>query len=176
MTTPLAWGAHVSSAFRSTVRAIAVSLLLPPDGASWLMACMSWESGNTFMPTIRNAAGSGAVGLIQFMPYTAVALGTTVAELAELTAEQQLEYVDRYFLPYKGRLQLLSDTYMAILWPAAIGKPDTDVLWDKGTRPTTYRQNSGLDANTDDKITKGEAAARVAARLVSGLLPGNFSL
>ena len=36
-----------------------------------LMAVMSFETGGTFNPNIRNAAGSGATGLIQFMPSTA---------------------------------------------------------------------------------------------------------
>ena len=41
-----------------------------------LMAVMSFETGGTFNPGIRNAAGSGATGLIQFMPSTAAGLGT----------------------------------------------------------------------------------------------------
>lgn len=41
------------------------------------MAAMAFESGETFSPSIKNAAGSGAVGLIQFMPSTAKALGTS---------------------------------------------------------------------------------------------------
>ena len=38
------------------------------------MAVMSFETGGTFDPGIRNAAGSGATGLIQFMPSTAAGL------------------------------------------------------------------------------------------------------
>lgn len=167
---PLAWGSRVSQTFRSTVRLMAEHLQLPADGANWLMACIAWESGETFSPSIRNGAGSGAIGLIQFMPGTATGLGTTVEELAKLTAEQQLEYVWRYFLPYKGKLHLLSDVYMAILWPAAIGLPDTAVLWSKDNKPTTYRQNCGLDVDKDCDITKAEAASRVAEKLTKGLL------
>lgn len=169
---PLAWGSRVSRPFRDRVRRMAVDLRMPPDGPNWLMACMAWESGETFSPSIRNGAGSGATGLIQFMPATAKGLGTTTDHLAELTAEEQLEYVHRYFLPYKGKLSLLSDVYMAILWPAAIGKPDTAPLWDASTRPTTYRQNAGLDVNKDLTITKGEAASKVAAKLAKGLAQG----
>ena len=36
-----------------------------------LYAVMSFETGGTFDPGISNAAGSGATGLIQFMPSTA---------------------------------------------------------------------------------------------------------
>lgn len=88
-----------------------------------------------------------------------------------MTAESQLLYVEKYFLPYKGRLNTLSDVYMAILWPAAIGKPESALLWDAGTRPTTYRQNAGLDADRDYRITKAEAAAKVAKKLKKGLAP-----
>lgn len=165
----LAWGSRVSRLFRERVRIMARDLRTNPD---WIMACMAFESGETFSPSVRNAAGSGAIGLIQFMPSTARGLGTSTEHLADMTAEQQLEYVHKYFLPYKGKLSKLSDVYMAILWPAAIGKLDTATLWDASTRPTTYRQNAGLDANKDFTITKGEAASKVAAKLVKGLTPG----
>lgn len=161
----LAWGQKVSAAFRGRLFEICQILGVEPD---YLMACMAFESAETFRPDIRNAAGSGATGLIQFMPATARGLGTTTDALAAMTAEQQLEWVLAYFLPYKGRLKTLADVYMAILWPAGIGKPDDWVLWDKASRPTTYRQNAGLDANKDGRITKAEAAAKVLAKLERG--------
>lgn len=167
--TTLAWGSKVSNAFRDRVRSIADGLRMPTSGADWLMACIAWESGETFSPSIRNGAGSGAVGLIQFMPATAKALGTTADNLAAMTPEGQLEYVAKYFAPHKGRLQSLSDVYMAILWPAAIGKPEDYVLWNAGVRPTTYRQNAGLDVNHDGDIRKSEAAFKVTQKLTKGL-------
>lgn len=165
---PLSWGQKVSTAFRARVYAIAVELGMPPAGASWLMACMAFESARTFSPTIKNAAGSGAVGLIQFMPATAKALGFTAAKLVAMTAEEQLEVVRQYFLPHKDRLQAIGDVYMAILWPAAIGKSDDHILWDEISRPITFRQNSGLDLNADRAITKGEAYSKVKALLELG--------
>jgi hypothetical protein len=172
----LAWGAKVSPTFRDMVRRIAQSLQMPQDGASWLMACMAWESGRTFSPSVVNAAGSGAVGLIQFMPATARSMGTTTDALKQMTAEQQLSYVLRYFDPYRGKLQLLSDCYMAILWPAAVGKSDSTILWDKDTRPTTYRENAGLDGDHNGQITKAEATARVHDCYVEGLRPINVGV
>lgn len=166
---PIAWGGKVSPDFRNRVRWIADDLNMPEAGASWLMACMAFESAETFSPSIRNAAGSGATGLIQFMPRTAEGLGTTTAALASMTAEDQLNYVYKYFRPYRGRLNALSDVYMAILWPAAIGKPENHILWTKDARPTTYRQNAGLDVNRDGAITKGEAAKLVSDKLAKGL-------
>lgn len=165
---PLSWGAKVTEPFRDRVRSISRDLVLPDEGASWLMACMAWETGETFSPRIANGAGSGAVGLIQFMPDAAKALATNCYDLANLTGVQQLEFVARYFKPYKGRLKQLSDLYMAILWPRAIGSPESYVLWDKDTKPTTYRQNAGLDTNNDASITKAEAAGMVYAKLIKG--------
>ena len=164
----LAWGQKVSAAFRDRLFEICQILGVEPD---YLMACIAFESAETFRPDIRNAAGSGATGLIQFMSSTARGLGTTTDALAAMTAEQQLEWVLAYFLPYRGRLQTLGDVYMAILWPAGIGKPDDWTLWDQASRPTTYRQNAGLDMNKDGRITKAEAAAKVLAKLERGRRP-----
>lgn len=171
---PLCWGAKVSPAFRDGVRRMGARLGINPD---YLMACMAFESGRTFDPAIRNAAGSGAVGLIQFMPSTAAALGTSTTALAAMSGPQQLVYVENYFRPNKGRLKTLSDVYMAILWPGAIGRPETFVLFDKAdkTHPKRYLQNAGLDFDRDGKITKREAADRPARMLAQGLKEGNVA-
>lgn len=168
---PLAWGGRVSPAFRDSVRRIGARLGISPD---YLMACMAFETGRTFSPAIRNAAGSGAVGLIQFMPSTAAALGTSVEALAAMSAVQQLVMVEAYFRPNKGLLKTLSDVYMAILWPGAIGKAESFVLFRESDpkRPKLYIQNRGLDWNDDGVITKAEASAGVAAQLKAGLKPG----
>lgn len=162
----LAWGAKVSADFRAKVLSVCAALGWDVHYASWLMACMHFESGGTFSPSIRNGAGSGATGLIQFMPKTAIGLGTTVGDLAEMSAVEQLDVVARYFKPYASKIKSLADMYMAILLPSAIGKPDDAVLFSSGA---AYRQNAALDADSDGKITKAEAAARVMDRLVKGL-------
>lgn len=135
----------------------------------WLMACIAFETGETFSPSVRNGAGSGAVGLIQFMPRTAQDLGTTTDELAAMSARKQLDYVERYFLRWKNKLHSLEDVYMAILWPRAVGKPMDYVLFDESNKASrAYFQNRGLDVNKDGKITKAEAAAKVRAKLEKG--------
>lgn len=168
----LAWGAKVSPEFRAKVVQIAANLGCSPDD---LMGCMAWESGRSFRPDVQNMAGSGAVGLIQFMPITAGGLGTSCAALARMTPEQQLDWVARYFVPFRGRLKTFSDLYMAILWPAAVGHDDSFVLFEKDdlNHPARYRQNAGLDLNHDGVVTKGEAAARPAALVQEGLSPLN---
>lgn len=169
---PLAWGAKVSPAFRDKVRMISLRLGCDPND---LMPCMAWESGRSFDPAKKNMAGSGATGLIQFMEATAKGMGTTTAALSAMTAVQQLDWVERYFAPYKGRLTSLADLYMAILWPKAVGKPMEYVLWDAKSRPTTYRQNAGLDGNRDGVITKAECSAKLYSMKAEGMRPENMA-
>lgn len=164
----LAWGAKVSAEFRERLFEVAAALGVYPD---YLMACIAFETAETFRPDIRNAAGSGAVGLIQFMPATARGLGTSTEALARMSAVEQLDWVRMYFKPYAGRLKTLSDVYMAILWPRAVGKQEDYVLF---MRPSiAYTQNAGLDRDRDGRITKAEAAGLVQAKLERGRLPGN---
>ncbi|MFZ0321403.1 MAG: transglycosylase SLT domain-containing protein [Candidatus Sulfotelmatobacter sp.] len=165
----IAWGAKVSAAFKAKVIKISANLGVDPD---FLMSAMAFESAETFSPSIKNAAGSGATGLIQFMPSTATALGTSTTALAAVTAEDQLDYVEKYFNPYKNKLSTIEDVYMAILWPSAIGQPNSYVLFSKPS--AAYTQNAGLDANKDGDITKEEAAAQVKGKLTKGKGAGYF--
>lgn len=162
----LAWGAKVSPIFRDRIVWTAETLQIDPSD---LMACIAWETGETFSPKVANMAGSGAIGLIQFMPSTAKALGTTTEALSQMTAEDQINYVYKYFKPYAGKLKTLADIYMAILWPKAIGKPEDYALFDRVIQPVAYRQNSGIDMNKDGKVTKTEATQKVAAKKVKGM-------
>lgn len=166
-----AWSEKVSDEFIKIVKHIAAGLAMPNNGPDDLMACMAFETGETFSPSIKNGAGAPYYGLIQFGAAAAKDVGTTVGALVKLTAEEQLFYVQKFFQPYKGKLKNLGDVYMRILWPVAVGKPDDYVLWDAKTRPTTYVQNKGLDINKDGKITKAECCAKVTQKLVAGLHP-----
>ena len=162
----IAWGARVSAAFKRKVISISEGLGCDP---SHLMSAMAFETGERFTPDVRNKV-SGATGLIQFMPATAQALGTTTDKLAAMTAEDQLDYVEKYLKPYKNRMVTLSDVYMTILWPKAVGKAEAFVLFAKPTK--AYTQNAGLDANKDGEITKAEAAAKVNAKMIKGMTNG----
>lgn len=163
----VAWGAKVPRAFLMRVREIAEELGIEP---SWLMACMAFETGERFSASVRNPQSS-ATGLIQFMEATARGMGTTTAKLAAMSELEQLEWVRRYFLPWRGRLRSLADVYMVILWPAAVGKPDDFVLFARcdSRRRRAYLVNAGLDADGDGDVDKSEAAAKVAAKLRKGL-------
>jgi len=163
----LAWGNKVTPEFRARLWKLCKNLCWSDDHASWLMACIAWESGETFSPYVKNMAGSGATGLIQFMPATAKGLKTTTEILARLSAVEQLDYVEKYFFPYTPRIHSLPDMYMAILMPKYITSPLNTVLFSDGT--IAYRQNSGLDSSSDGRITKEECAGKVTAKLLKGL-------
>lgn len=168
----LCWGARVSPEFRAKLFEIVAGFGWRHDQASDLMACMAFETGGTFSPKVKNMAGSGAVGLIQFMPATAEYLGTTTEALAAMSAEDQLDYVWKHFKPYAKKIKNLADMYMAILMPKYVGASDMAVLFSTGT---AYRQNSGLDSDKDGKITKLEASVKVLSKYRQGLQEGNFS-
>jgi len=166
----LAWGNKVSPEFRTRIGKLCDNLCWDKAShGSILMSCMAFESGQTFSPSIKNAAGSGATGLIQFMPATAKGMKTTVEDLAKMTAVEQLDYVEKYFFPYAPRIKTLSDMYMAILMPKYIGSPDNAVLFSDPK--VGYRQNSGLDSNRDGFITKAEASAKVMGKYNKGMNP-----
>lgn len=167
---PLSWGAKVGADFRTRLYLMMDEFDWAEERASWLMAVMAFETGRTFSPSVRNP-GSSAVGLIQFMAQSARDLGTRTATLASLSAVSQLHYVQRYLAPMAGRIENLDDLYMAVLWPAAIGKRSDAMLWAKGGNP--YAANRGLDLDRNGRITKGEAAAKVRALLAQGYAPGN---
>lgn len=164
----MAWGKHVSDTFKERVLWICDQLGCDPDD---LMSCMAWESGETFRADVKNMAGSGATGLIQFMPSTAKSLGTDTVSLSQMTPEDQLRYVYKYFRPFAGRLRDLGDLYMAILWPKGVGKPGHYVVFATGV---AYRQNAGLDVNRDGNVTRAECIAKVNAKKAKGLTGDHY--
>jgi hypothetical protein len=163
----IAWGARVSVSFKVKLIKIADNIGVDPN---YLISAMAFETGEIFSPSVKNS--HGATGLIQFTPATATRLGTSTAELAAMTAIDQLDYVEKYFNPYKNRLKTIEDVYMAILWPAAIGKANSMVLFSGPS--VQYERNSGLDTNRDGHVTKEEAAAKVKTKLLKGRGAGYF--
>jgi len=143
--------------FRRELVAVAQRLALNP---SYLAAVISFETGGTFSPSIRNPA-SGAVGLIQFTKTTAIALGTTLDWLAGLSAIEQLAWVQSYYGKVLGprSIDSVADHYLAVFAPAGLGKGADFVLY--ASPSVAYEQNKALDRNSDGTITAAEAAAPV---------------
>jgi len=128
-----------------------------------LFACMSFETGGTFDPSLRNRIG--ATGLIQFIPSTARSLGTTTDALAALTRTQQMDWVLKYFRAgpiSKLKKVTIEDLYMSILWPVAVGKPLDYRLFEAGTK--AYQQNP-LDIGNKGYVTKADASTKVKSHL-----------
>ncbi len=135
--------------FEKKVRETAQKLNIPPE---WLMAVMHSES--RFDASVANFKGSGATGLIQFMPTTAQDFDITTAKLRNLNHVQQLGYVYAYFdakrKQYK-EYESLTDLYLAVLYPKALGE---DYCYTMYAHPSKqYELNKGLDVNKDNRVT-----------------------
>ena len=169
--------ASYRAAFIEKVKAISSRLGINPD---WLMIVMKFETGGAFTATVTNA-GSGAVGLIQFIASTATDLGTTQAKLKAMTAVQQLDFVEKYLTPYKGKMIDVYSTYLAVFAPAYLGKPDTQVVYSSSATTALGKQryalNKGLDTNKDGNITIWEIKQVIKSHIPldvdSGVSPEN---
>ena len=103
-----------------------------------------------------------ATGLIQFTPTTAKSLGTSTSALSNMSAIEQLDYVEKYYNQWtKGSGQELSggDLYAYTFLP---GRAQREVLTNSSEG--YYSGNKGLDANKDGQITKSELSNRVSAK------------
>jgi hypothetical protein len=130
-------------------------------GAKWihLLRVMFLESG--VRASQPNLHGSGAGGLIQFTPDTLRGLGYsgTPNEFLKLDAAEQLVWVRRYFLPYRGKLDTLVGVYCAVWMPADLAHrhdPSFVLSAKGGRRGWAYEGNAVLDVNSDLRITVGE--------------------
>src|SRR5690606_39252201 len=152
---------NVTPAFIAEVEAMAQRLGTQPE---YLLAVMSFETGGSFSPGVRNGAGSGATGLIQFMPATARELGTSTDALARMSALDQLQYVERYFNNRSdpGDLRTLEGVYTTVLYGSPRPDPGS-TLFSQGA--AAYRMNAPLDLNRDGRITAGEATSFVRQRI-----------
>lgn len=138
-----------SAAFEEKVREVAEELHVAPE---WLMAVMHAES--RFDASVSNHKGSGATGLIQWMPATAKDFDITVEKLRNMNHIEQLDFVYRY-LDAKRRkhrqYKSLTDLYLAILYPRALEEEYCFSLYQNPER--AYKMNSGLDEDKDGRVT-----------------------
>lgn len=100
-----------------------------------------------------------ATGLIQFMPKTAVGLGTSNGKLLQMTAIEQLYFVRKYYAPFKGKLGSVVRLYLATFFPAALPfaeVPEYVFETSKIKASTIAIQNEGINLIKDGKITMSE--------------------
>lgn len=139
----------VSDEFLRRVISVAGDLGAPPEA---LLRVMYSESG--LRPDIVNPHG-GATGLVQFMPGTAVNLGTTVEALAVMTREDQMEYVEKFFKAFHHpALRSTADLYTVMFYNKNFGKPViASQTSDNATERQAYDWNKVLDVDKDGQIT-----------------------
>lgn len=149
-------GKHLSDGFYKKVVAIAGRLNCDPNA---LMGIMNAESG--INPQAVNKNG-GATGLIQFMPKTAKGYGTSTSELYNMSAEEQLVYVEKYLTRAKssagfgaGEKMSAGQVYALVFLPARARR---EVLTTSDE--IYYKANSRTDINGDGAITKSELDQR----------------
>ncbi len=142
--------------FIEKVRYISDKLGIDPN---WIMYVMYFESRLNHRAQNNT---SGATGLIQFMPATAAHLGTTTADLLQMSNVEQLDFVYAYLKPYRGDMESLVDVYLAVFFPVAIGKPAEYVFKTSSlSAGLIARQNPIFDLNHDGMLTKGEVEAKI---------------
>ena len=144
-----------TDSFERKVHAVSSSLDIPPE---WLMAVMYSES--KLNPAVTNHRGSGATGLIQFMVPTVrelnARMGTAyyMSDIKSMPAHHQMDLVFEYLQTVReryGEFNSLTELYLAILYPKALGQHHCYTMYSKPTK--MYRQNSGLDENKDGSVT-----------------------
>lgn len=155
----------VDQAFVNKVSEISQWLGINP---CWLMVVMAIETVKTFRANILNPY-TKAVGLIQFMPSTLKAWGMTTDQMKAKTAIEQLDYVKKYLAPYKGKMSSFTDVYLAVFYPAGMGKPDSYEFGLTGDMKSKIaRQNRAYDFNKDGVITKGEVKNQISKYIPKG--------
>lgn len=159
--------AELTAAMRAAERG-----LIPLD---CLATIISRESG--WDPSSTND-DSGATGLIQFIPSTAEALGTSTRALRRMSVVRQLDYVAKFYQRQAGlgTAGECADYAMRTFCPAAAGAPDDELLgvgpdaplaFDRSAESPcgssygkVYDQNSGL-AEGRPLLTVGDVRAGV---------------
>ncbi|GHT78411.1 hypothetical protein FACS189464_1810 [Bacteroidia bacterium] len=150
-------------AFVAKVISISQALGIEPE---WLMQVFMNESGMNHQAVNKQAGDSDdaytrtatrATGLIQFMPATARALGTSTQALYNMSNIQQLDYVFKYLKPYANKMLSYIDVYFTVFFPMAVGKPDNWVFQsDTLSAGKIALQNAGFDLNKDSILTVAE--------------------
>jgi len=137
--------------FLQKVRDISTVLGVDPN---WLMHVM-WSESRLNAQAVNPI--TGATGLIQFMPATAASLGTSLADLKNMSNVQQLDYVLKYLKPYRFKIQSYIDLYFAVFFPLAIGKPLAWVFEAKNLAASLIaRQNPAFDLDKNGILTVAE--------------------
>lgn len=126
---------------------------------------IDFETGHTFNPAQKNLEGSSGTGLIQFMASTATKLGTTTAELAQMSQVEQMAYVEKYLQGHVGAIDLSTPEGLsaAVFYPRSKGDRNFNIYQDylaegKPEMAELFKkQNPGIETLGEyhDKLLKG---------------------
>lgn len=152
-----AFDSKLGSGFSAKLESICSNLGCNPQD---MIGLMFSESG--LNPDARNKS-SNATGLIQFLPSTAQRLGTTVSELKNMSAVDQLDYIEEYYSRTKNAYlpnatELSGGDLYALTWLP--GRAEQYVLVESNN---AKYYSSGLDAIKDSKgeINKDDLSKRI---------------
>jgi hypothetical protein len=147
---------HTTPAFRRKLVEVARAIGTDPD---YLSTVIAFETAGTFDPAIKNPYSS-ATGLIQFIGPTARKLGTTTDALAQMSPEQQLDYVYLYFAELlKGPYPTLDRLYLTVFSPAFRDRPLDSIAYQAPSKE--YEQNRGFDPSGRGYFTVGDITSAV---------------
>ncbi|WP_163444580.1 TIGR02594 family protein [Flavobacterium columnare] len=130
------------------------------EKASQLMSIMYIETNKTFSSSADN--GIGFSGLIQFNDAAAKGVGTTRAELKKMTFIKQMDYVKAYFMKRKDELNTMTDMYLLVMKPSAVGKGndpnyavfDESISVPDGDGSKTNAAQRQININREPWVTK----------------------
>ena len=142
-------------------------------------AVIEIESARSWSPAIHSPSVFStppgyAVGLIQFSPDTAKALGTSSDALERMTFADQLAFVVAFYDRYGGpsAFSRPGDYYVAG-FGANPRSTDDSVLAKQGSK--AYSGNPSLDFNKDGNITAGDLRAVLNSAIASAKSRGEWS-
>lgn len=150
----------LSDGFFSSLKSIADEVEANPAD---LAAVMFSESG--LHSSAKNPAG--AYGILQFTGLPGLGYTDDPETFLDLSAEEQLPYVRKYFLPHKGQLGNVGAVYTATFLPALLSQanedPDFVLAGQNGPYAWAYNGNKILDAFGSGEITPRSLEAHVQA-------------
>lgn len=138
---------------------------------NWLMAVMDIETGGTFSPSITNSLGY--TGLIQFGSNAAKDLGTTTTALRNMSAVNQLDYVEKYYKMWFKRLGITkpnsyTDTYLIVLFPVAVNKGENFIIKSDTISASKFAiNNPAFDKDGNQIVKVGDVKAVMLKKLPS---------
>jgi hypothetical protein len=113
---------------------------------------------------------NGAVGLLQFTKIAREDLGVTRDQILKMSAEEQLDLVDKYLDRHKKKVKNIYDLSLVTIYPRAIGMPDDFVIGSEVSPQRAAevgRQNQGI--NNGKPFTKAQYKAWVKKNIKPGL-------